>query len=323
MMEILEPHINSGLGVALKAHNGEYVSFFIRTMFNVTIYTNILTKATKDAMTKFVIEKVDNNTIRLKAHNNKYVSRVSDKYPTHLRADSTNKDVLSLFDVYEDGGKLVLKSQSNGLFVSVIQREATAFVEAGKRGIDESCRFVVETGSVTPVSEQIMSVTMGELSNPQKMRPSIAATRSVSNRAKRDVTKTVALEWSHTKTQETNWERGWGITTGLKLSSSFGIKGLGSVDAEVSLEINANGKKGGNAGTSTTTTFTETTTLNVAPNTKMTTQLIVQKDEAAEIPFTAIIRRTSELGQQEFEERGVWRGVMVFKTMLEVTEERL
>ena len=56
---------------------------------------------------------------------------------------------------------------------------------------------------------------------------------------------------------------------------------------------------------------------------KMTTQLIVQKDEAAEVPFTAIIRRTSELGQQEFEERGVWKGVMVFKTMLEVTEERL
>jgi hypothetical protein len=268
-----------------------------------------------------VIEKVDNNTIRLKAHNNKYLSRVDDEVPTHLRADRTNKDVHSLFDVYEDGGKLVLKSQSNSLFVSVIQPHNV--VEAAKAGIDESCRFVVETGSITPVKEQIMSVTMGGLSNPQKMRPTIAATRSVSNRAKSDVTKTVTMEWSQTKTQETNWEHGWGVTSGLKLSSSFGIKGIGSVDAEVSLEINFNGKKGGNAGKSETTTFTESTTLIVPPDTKMTTQLIVQKDDAAEVPFTAVIRRTSELGQQEWEERGIWKGVMVLKTMLEVTEERL
>ena len=62
-MKLLEPHITSGLGVALKADNGMYLTIKVNDEVFQHIYAD---KSHKDFYTKFIVEKVDNRTIRLR-----------------------------------------------------------------------------------------------------------------------------------------------------------------------------------------------------------------------------------------------------------------
>lgn len=318
-MPLLEPHINSGLGVSLKAHNGKYLSL-IRGFFFPIAKNVYADKHAKDEWCKFIIEKVGENTIYLKsAKTNKYLTLWG---PHDIRAEKSKPDQYCLFTVHEDGGKLILQGD-NGLFLGVHGSSLMSEIESRKGGIDEWTRFIVETGSITPVKEEILSVSFGKTNDMKYMKPLTAAVRSVSNRSSKDVSKTVSLEWAHTASQQTSWEHGWGVTAGFTYKSSAGIVGIASASFEFSLEINTHGTYAGNRGTSETITLTETQPLTVAPGTQVTAELLVSKIDGAELPFTAKIRRTSEVGTVEFEERGTWKGVLVWKTWLDVKETKL
>ena len=138
----------------------------------------------------------------------------------------------------------------------------------------------------------------------------------------------IILEWTFTETSETSWERAWGITTGFtysawaEVSASF-LGGGASAGAswELSLEVNYNGKKGGNNGTSKTTTIRDTTAMTVPSKKKVTASLLVELLEDAAIPFTATIRRTSEIGTTFTTARGTWLGVMKLNSMIHINEE--
>ena len=68
-MELLEPYIRSGLGIAIKADNGKYLT-------REGPVGLVFKKSVKDPYTVFDIEKVDDNTISLKNRSNGYyVSR--------------------------------------------------------------------------------------------------------------------------------------------------------------------------------------------------------------------------------------------------------
>eukprot|EP00091_Calanus_sinicus_P005615 TRINITY_DN16070_c0_g1_i1.p1 TRINITY_DN16070_c0_g1~~TRINITY_DN16070_c0_g1_i1.p1 ORF type:complete len:293 (-),score=35.03 TRINITY_DN16070_c0_g1_i1:439-1251(-) len=207
-MPLLEPHINSGLGVSLKAHNGKYLSVIGRYYANVP---NIeAAKDVKDAWTQFIIEKVGEDTVYLKsAKSNKYLTR----WDAHsIWAAKIKPDQYCLFTVYEEGGKLVLKGD-NGYFLSVIDRGGIFHIESIKNGIGKWSRFVVETGSVTPVKEELVSVSFGKFQETKDIKPMAAAVRTVANNSSRDVLKTVSLAWTHTTSQQTSWEHAWGVTT--------------------------------------------------------------------------------------------------------------
>ena len=108
-MDLLEPYMKSGLGIALKASNGKFWTRWGGWEIRAA-------KENKDPYTKFDIIKVDNNTIRLKnSDNEQYLTRWSAIY---IYARKASPDIYCNFLVYEVDGKLVLKNVSNGKFVA-------------------------------------------------------------------------------------------------------------------------------------------------------------------------------------------------------------
>ena len=110
------------------------------------------------------------------------------------------------------------------------------------------------------------------------------------------------------------------LTAGIKFTQNFSPVPSTGPSLEVSLELNYNGKKAGNEGNSKTKTISETTRVTVPSGKRVTANLMVRMVRNAEIPFTALIRRTSELGAQHFLERGTWKGVIQFTSDLIIQE---
>ena len=95
--------------------------------------------------------------------------------------------------------------------------------------------------------------------------------------------------------------------------------GMGT-SLDFNLEVNYNGKRGGNKGTSKTITFQESEHVKVPVGKIVTANLVMESVPNAKIPFTATIRRTSELGTTTFTENGVWSGVLKFKSYIDIKE---
>ena len=91
----------------------------------------------------------------------------------------------------------------------------------------------------------------------------------------------------------------------------------------LSAEVRYDGTKGGNKGEIKTTTFTDQTTVTIPPHKWVTVSFMVKKVDNAEIPFTATIKRTSEVGVSRTTQTGVWKGVMIFDSYIEVIERTL
>ena len=117
-MKLLEPHITSGLGVALKADNGMYLTIKVNDEVFQHIYAD---KSHKDFYTKFIVEKVDNRTIRLRNNLTKsYLSKdfgifANQSYIVALKRVADENCNFRVFDV---DGKLALRNVENGKFLS-------------------------------------------------------------------------------------------------------------------------------------------------------------------------------------------------------------
>ena len=173
-----------------------------------------------------------------------------------------------------------------------------------------------------PITEEIIDVNWGSTKDFANMRPTAVASKTVTNHGSEPAEMELTVSWSLTESSETSWEHGWGVTAGIKFTKNFSpVPGTGfGSSLEVSLEVNYNGKKAGNEGQSKTKTISETTRVTVPSGKKVTATLMVSMVENANIPFTATIRRTSELGVQEFTERGTWKGVVQFDSNVLIRE---
>ena len=67
------------------------------------------------------------------------------------------------FKIFSEGGNIILQA-NDGKFVSRnTWSSGQNKLQANKDGIDLSCKFKVETGSLTPVHESITDLTWGQL----------------------------------------------------------------------------------------------------------------------------------------------------------------
>ena len=152
-MDILEPHITSGLGVSFKADNGKYLSVIGRGRGS-TVRNIEAEKSHKDFWTRFTIEKIDDYHVYLKAADNQYLSRIHRGGVDHIEAAKPSRDKHCIFRVFDVNGKVSLRAD-NGKFVSRIYRGKQNNMEAAKNSPDKFTQLIVETGSITPVKEVI------------------------------------------------------------------------------------------------------------------------------------------------------------------------
>ena len=315
-MDLLEPHIVSGLGLALQATNDGYWSRHIPPNNDPPLI--LAHDDIKSPKTKFLIEKVGDNIIRM-------VDDYSGKYlytddRLYLWADKISPDTDCNFEVYEFEGKLVLRHPVTQKFLNSMKPipQVPFFLVFASDGVCESCRFEIETAAILPVKEEITSLTWGEL-DLGNLTPKLAASKTVVNSGSETAQETVSVKWSYTESSETVWEVGWGVTTGVSFTQSINAI-LEEESFTFSLEVNFNGKKGGNYGESKTMEISESTTVKIPAGKKVTVNLMVNIKEDSVVPYEAEIRRTSEIGTQEFTERGIWKGVMKFDSYLTIEE---
>ena len=321
-LDILEPHIRSGLGVSFKGDNRKYLSVIGRSGGVRNIEAE---KGNKDFWTKFTIEKIDNYNVYLKSADNKYLSRIHRNGVDHIEAAKSTRDKHCIFRVFDVNGKVSLRAD-NGKFVSRIYRGDQNNMEAAKGSADIYTQLIVETGSITPVKEVIESISWGTYTAPVDINPTVIGSLQQRNGGSRDLVKNFVFEKTIQTTQVTNWEHSWGVTAGISYTATAGINvgvASGSTSLTLSAEVRYDGKKGGNKGETKTTKFSDKTTVTIPPKKWVTVNFMVKKVNNAEVPFTATIKRTSEVGVSRITQKGVWRGIMVLDSYIEVIERNL
>ena len=229
-MEILEPHISSGLGVSLKGDNDRYLSVIERHKGVRNIEAE---KSNKDFWTKFTIEKIDNYNVYLQSADNKYLSRIDRDGVQHIEAAKSSRDKHCIFRVFDVNGKVSLRAD-NGKFVSRIDRDDQNNMEAAKDSPDIYTQLIVETGSITPVKEVIESISWGTYTAPVDINPTVIGTLQQKNGGSRDLVKNFIFEKTLETAQETNWEHSWGVTAGISYTSTASVD-VGVASGETSL----------------------------------------------------------------------------------------
>ena len=335
-MDLLEPHITSGLGVSFKADNDNYLSVVRRRWDGNCCFVawaglagNVeACKSAKDTWCKFDIEKIDKEHVYLKCPGDDlYLSRYTRAHQ-HIESAKAQADEFCKFKVIEEEGKVIFQAD-NGKFLSRMSRNGQFAwdpyiedIEAAKGGIDKHCRFIVETGSLTPVTEEIIDIAWGEFTNPENLNTTVLDTKEAINRTSNDLKKTVSFVSTVEKSQSTSWENSWGLTVGTSASATV-TGGVASGTFTISAEVRYDGKEGSSKTTTETVELTDTTEVTVPPYSKTTIKFMAAQMNNAEIPFTATIKRTSELEETEIKQKGTWKGVMVVNSWIEVIEAKM
>jgi len=320
-MDLLSLHIKSGLGVSFKADNGKYLSVVRRSGGKRNIEA---VNDNKDYWTKFTIVKVDDDHVYLKAADGKYLSRIYRRGVNNIEAAKSYPDVFCKFRVFEADGKVVFKAD-NGRFLSRRRRRGgRENIEAAKGGLDKHTKFIVETGSTIPVREEIESISWGTYTGPTdiNINPKVVKTFTTRNTGSRDAVKQFTFDESIETSQETSWEHSWGVSLGVSYTFTAGVNiGVASASSSLSYsaEVRYDGKKGGNSGKTKTLSLQDQTTVTIPPKKRVVVSYVVKIDNA-EIPFTATIKRTSEVGVTRIKEKGTWKGVIVFDSYIDIVE---
>ena len=321
-MDLLEPHMKSGLGVSFKADNGKFLTVIGRSSGQRNIEA---AKQYKDNWTKFTIQPIDKSYVYLKAYDGKYLSLIYRGGKNNIEAAKSSPDSFCRFRVYQSAGKVVLQANNNA-FLSRIHRGNQQNIEAAKYGIDEPSKFIVETGSRFRVTEEIESISWGTFNPPAALSPTVIGTHVQKNGGSKNIVKKFTFEKTMESSQTTNWEHSWGLSTGISYTAEAGVNvgvASGKTSLTLSAEVRYDGKKGGNEGKKKILKFSDETTVIIPPQKWVTVKFMVKKVDNAEVPFTATIRRKSEVGESIIKEEGVWRGIMVLDSYIDVIERPL
>lgn len=321
-MDLLEPHITSGLGVSFKGDNNNFWSVIGRSGGRRDVES---AKSYKDFWTKFTIEKADDNHIYLKAADGRYLTRMHRGGIDYIEAAKYHRDVFCKFEIYEVDGKIVFKAD-NGKFLSRVYRDGEHNIEAEKWSIDPFTKFIVETGSLIPVQEEIESITWGDAVVPTSVAPTMLGSYTQANGGSQSIEKKFTFDKSIETTQSTNWEHSWGVTAGISYTTEAGVN-VGAASAKTSLTLSAevryDGKKGGNEGKKDVMKLVDQTTVLIPSGKYVTVKFMVTKVDNAEVPFTAVIRRSSEVGVTRITQKGIWKGVLVYNSHIQVDERKI
>ncbi|XP_058873540.1 uncharacterized protein LOC131724794 [Acipenser ruthenus] len=304
----LESYIGAEEGVAFKADNNMFWSCIERS----NIYNIEAAKSTKDAWCRFLVSKAPNGKILLRDRRGVYLSRIDRSGIQHIEAAKTNPDKYCEFSIFTEDGKVVLQAD-NGRFISRIYRE-NQNIEAAKEGPDECCRFSTTIGDIISPTFQIVKVDFGKV--PDLIdKPSVVSCDVYVNRTSVKQQHTFSLTWETKVTETTSWKHAWGFSSTVSADVLFA-----SVEATVSY----NGEYGKESTKEKTISQSRSTEVTVPPHTKITAKLIAHKDDDAEIPFTATVKKVKSDGRVEIlKEEGTWKGVLYENVMIEVDEEQL
>ncbi|XP_039525129.1 uncharacterized protein LOC120477550 [Pimephales promelas] len=299
----LEAYIGAEEGVALQSDNGQFLSCIDRS-------NNIeAAKSTKDPWCKFIVEKVNDSKVRLKDQRGVYLSRIHRSGVNHIEAAKAKPDECCEFSVFTRNGKAVFRAD-NGLFLSRCFR-GNQNIEAVKEGVDECCEFTLSIGDIISPRFEIVDIDFGKIPDLSD-KPSVVKSDCYINESSVNQSHTFKLNWTDTVTNTTTWTHTWGLSS--TLSSDFKLLSF-------QVTISYSGEYGTSSSKEKSISMSEETTITIPPKTKITMKLMVNKDDNAEIPFTATIKKTKANGEVEkFTENGTWKGVAYENVKLKIEE---
>lgn len=276
----------------------------------------------KTYKTRYLIEKVTNQTIRLKGSTGKYLSYAPANGFQHIQENEVTPSENAEFEVFPNKGRIALRSKKNGKFLTMYTDNGRDWLAAHTDGLNQYNLFNIESASIRNVKEKIVKIEWRNMTSPLSISPTAAKTKTIINKGSKDAEKTMTMTWSKETSQSTSWEHNWGLTIGASATASTDI-GVVSAEVTVSAEASYGGSNVQDTGKSTKLELSEETKVVIPANKRVVCKLMLQKQEDAELPFTATIERESDAGVSTIYQDGVWRGVVVYNSYVEVTEEAI
>ena len=159
--------------------------------------------------TRFLIEKVTNQTIRLKGSSGEYLSLTTHNGFEHILENEVAPSERAEFEVFPNMGRIALRSKINGKFLTMNLDNGRNWLRAHAGGLNQNNLFNIESASIRRVREKIVNIDWRNLTSPHSITPTAAKTKTIINKGSKDAEKTMTMTWS----QETSPPHG--NTTGV------------------------------------------------------------------------------------------------------------
>lgn len=268
----------------------------------------------KTFSSKFMITRLPSGKVLLKDFRGRYLAPKAvgsnpTKYP--IQPDRETPEPCTEFKVYSRGNKVAFKAH-NGLFLARVFKGGHV-LEAAKPFIDASCFFRPLIGELMLPAFDILNVIVGDLSG-LKCHPSVVKKETYINQSEVPESHTFTMIWEASFLDTTVWNRRWGL--GLAVAGEFKV-----LDTTATVRYNRDNKV---VSMPNMVFETYTQVVEIPPQTKVVAKLLVNKQNLAAVPFTAIIQKLKASGEVlTFQEAGVWRGLVYHGLSLEVKMEPL
>jgi len=180
-------------------------------------------------------------------------------------------------------------------------------------GICPTCRFSLETGSITDISIRLVDLTWGDPDEPIPSSPSQVGEDNMNNYSDTETKTTLKVAYTQTIIDKTIWEHAWGLELSVSAEWEAKIPLFGGGSVTTTATASYNGKHGTENTKQEASTFENSKTVTCPPMTRCTLKLVASKLDDYNMPFTALVERTQDVGPpRQWKESGVWRGVKAF-----------
>jgi len=316
-LAILEPHMITGLGLAIKSAGGYYWS---RHNSNGYVY---LDHQSKSRATRFLVEKASDDSIYLKGESGKYLTMTAHSDGnTYMKEESLFPSRKSELEVIPHKGKVAFRLKENAKFLKDAADSAKNLIAKSTSLEEDKALFSIETGSVRDVTEKIVEVTFHNTTDYSQVQPSVVQSKTIVNKGSKPVEKTMKMAWQETSVQSTTWEHNWALGASISTTAEFDI-GFFSLGLTISYSADYGGSHTKENEETNTLMVGEDTKVVVPANKRVKADLMLKKIDNADLFFTAKIVRESDVGVTTFYQDGVWRGVVVLNSFVTITEEEV
>ena len=180
-------------------------------------------------------------------------------------------------------------------------------------GICPTCRFSLETGSITDISIRLVDLTWGDPEEAIPSSPSQVMEDNMNNYSDTETQTTLKVAYTQTTSDTTIWEHAWGFELSVSAEVEADIPFIGGGKVTTTAKASYNGKYGTENTVQDSSTVENSRTVTCPPMTRCTLKLVASKLDDYNIPFTALVERTQDVGPPlQWQESGVWRGVQAF-----------
>merc|ERR1719167_580773 len=314
-LALLEPHIITGLGVAISNRVGRY---WRKSDSSNDKDMVILDGESKSAFTRFLVEKASEDSIYLRGEAGKYLTMYQKSGKIFMREQELFPTSKCELQVVPRGRKLAFRLKETGQFLGN-HKNGKDLMAIGV-SLTDNALFSIETSSEREVTERIVGISFQDETDATKIQPTAVQSKVIVNKGSQPAEKTVSMTWSETNTQSTSWEHNWAIGVGTSATVGFDV-GLASAEVTASFSAGYGGNNVKGNEKSSTIELGEETKIVIPPNKMVKCDLMLTKVDDAELRFTAKIVRESDAGVTTFYQDGVWKGVIVFNSFVTITEE--